>query len=103
MTEHDVLIVGSGHGGAQAAISLRQGRLEGSIAIATAETDLTMSGRPYKRTTWRKAGFRRMLIRPELFWSDRSVELLHGRHVTNIDPSEYSVSTPPANGSATVG
>jgi 2-polyprenyl-6-methoxyphenol hydroxylase-like FAD-dependent oxidoreductase len=58
MTEHDVLIVGSGHRGAHVAISLRQAGFEGSIAIATAETDLAMSDRPRKRTTWRKAGFR---------------------------------------------
>ena len=58
MIEHDVLIVGSGHRSAHVAISLRQAVFEGSIAIATAETDLDMSDRPCKRTTWRKAGFR---------------------------------------------
>ncbi|CAN1513067.1 FAD/NAD(P)-binding domain containing protein [Sphingomonadaceae bacterium] len=33
MKQYDVLIVGGGHGGAQAAIALRQAKFEGSIAI----------------------------------------------------------------------
>ena len=62
---HDVLIVGSGHGGAQAAIALRQGGFSGSIAIAGAEAEL-----PYERPPLSKdylAGekpFERLLIRP---------------------------------------
>ena len=41
---HDVLIVGAGHGGAQAAIALRQLGFAGSVAIAGAEPDP-----PYER------------------------------------------------------
>ena len=36
MPQYDVLIVGGGHGGAQAAISLRQAKFEGSIGIINA-------------------------------------------------------------------
>jgi len=36
----DILIVGAGHGGAQAAIALRQNGYEGLIAIVGEEPDL---------------------------------------------------------------
>ena len=61
----DVVIVGAGHGGAQAAIALRQQGYAGSIAIVGGEPDL-----PYERPPLSKdylAGektFERMLIRP---------------------------------------
>jgi 3-phenylpropionate/trans-cinnamate dioxygenase ferredoxin reductase subunit len=41
---YDVLIVGAGHGGAQAAVSLRQKKFAGSIGVIGAEPDL-----PYER------------------------------------------------------
>jgi 3-phenylpropionate/trans-cinnamate dioxygenase ferredoxin reductase subunit len=36
----DVLIVGAGHGGAQAAIALRQRKFEGSIAMIGEEPEI---------------------------------------------------------------
>jgi len=41
---HDILIVGAGHAGAQAAIQLRQLKFAGSIGLVTEEPDL-----PYER------------------------------------------------------
>jgi 3-phenylpropionate/trans-cinnamate dioxygenase ferredoxin reductase subunit len=41
---YDVLIVGSGHGGAQAALTLRQKGLAGSLRIVTEDVDP-----PYER------------------------------------------------------
>ena len=61
----DVLIVGAGHGGAQAAISLRQLGFSGSIGIVGNEPEL-----PYERPPLSKeyfAGeksFERIRIRP---------------------------------------
>ena len=68
MLQYDVLIVGGGHGGAQAAIALRQAKFEGSIAIVSAEKEY-----PYERPPLSKdylAGektFERIMIRPEKF------------------------------------
>lgn len=65
---HDVLIVGGGHAGAQAAIALRQAKFDGSIAIVGAE-----DGYPYERPPLSKeylAGeknFERILLRPRSF------------------------------------
>jgi len=83
---YDVLIVGAGHGGAQAAIALRQLGFEGTVAIAGAEPDP-----PYERPPLSKdylAGekeYQRLLIRPPAFWTERGVALLPGRTVTAVD------------------
>jgi len=88
MTHYDVLIVGGGHGGAQAAIALRQQGFAGSVAIVGGEADP-----PYERPPLSKdylAGekaFERMLIRPLAFWAERDIALLLGRPVAAIDPA----------------
>ncbi|MBU3078201.1 FAD-dependent oxidoreductase [Sphingomonas sp. XMGL2] len=98
---YDVLIVGAGHGGAQAALALRQAKFAGSIAIVGDEPEP-----PYERPPLSKdylAGdkpFERILIRPAGFWGERDVALLLGRRVTAIDPEARRVTT--ADG-ATIG
>ncbi len=95
----DVLIVGGGHGGAQAAIALRQHGFAGSVAILTDEPHP-----PYERPPLSKeylAGekeFERLLIRPETFWAERQIELLLGEQVVALDPAAKTVTT--ANGTA---
>jgi len=84
----DVGIIGAGHGGAQAAIQLRQLGFAGSIALIGAEADL-----PYERPPLSKdylAGerdFERMLIRPEAFWEERSIALIRGARIAAVDPA----------------
>jgi 3-phenylpropionate/trans-cinnamate dioxygenase ferredoxin reductase subunit len=91
---YDVLIVGAGHGGAQAAIALRQGKFAGTIAIIGDEPEL-----PYERPPLSKeylAGdkpFERILIRQPLFWEERDVAMLLGRRVASVDPVAHSVAT----------
>jgi 3-phenylpropionate/trans-cinnamate dioxygenase ferredoxin reductase subunit len=88
MTQADVVIVGTGHGGAQAAIALRQHGFDGSIL---------MIGRdavpPYERPPLSKeylAGekpFERILIRPAEFWAERGIELMLETGVAKVDPA----------------
>jgi len=90
----DVLIVGAGHGGAQAAIALRQNKFAGSIGMIGDEPEL-----PYERPPLSKeylAGdkpFERILIRPATFWDERQVVILSGRRVTVVDPQAHEVVT----------
>jgi 3-phenylpropionate/trans-cinnamate dioxygenase ferredoxin reductase subunit len=92
--QFDVVIVGAGHGGAQAAIALRQAKFAGSIALIGDEPDL-----PYERPPLSKeylAGekpFERILIRPESFWRDRAIELALGHAVTAVDSVAHQVTT----------
>ena len=88
MSSADLVIVGTGHGGTQAAIALRQNGFEGSILMLGRDTVP-----PYERPPLSKeylAGekpFERMLVRPEAFWADRQIELQLGAAVTKIDPA----------------
>ena len=89
---YDVLIVGAGHGGAQAAIALRQAKYEGSIALLGDEPDL-----PYERPPLSKEylsgekPFERLLIRPAAFWAEREIALLPGRRVVEVEPGAHRV------------
>lgn len=88
MSLYDVLIVGAGHAGAQAAISLRQSGFEGSIGMIGDEKDP-----PYERPPLSKeyfAGdkpFERILIRPAAFWEERNIDMLLGKRVKSVDPA----------------
>jgi 3-phenylpropionate/trans-cinnamate dioxygenase ferredoxin reductase component len=91
---YDVLIVGAGHGGAQAAIMLRQLKFEGSIAIIGDEPEI-----PYERPPLSKdyfAGekeFERILIRPARFWDEREIAMLLSKRVASVDPTARTVTT----------
>ena len=89
----DVAIVGAGHGGAQAAIQLRQLGFDGKIGLIGAEPEL-----PYERPPLSKdylAGeksFERMAIRPAAFWAERRIDLVAGVRIDRIDPGARIVS-----------
>lgn len=90
----DIVIVGGGHAGAQAAIALRQAKYEGSIAIISDETDY-----PYERPPLSKEYFagekplERLLIRPVAFWAERAITMLLGTRVVAVDPKDHSITT----------
>lgn len=93
MEQFDVVIVGSGHGGAQAAIALRQaGHAEPILMVSRDRCP------PYERPPLSKeylAGekpFERILIRPEQFWGERNVTLRLGANVETVDPGAHSLS-----------
>jgi 3-phenylpropionate/trans-cinnamate dioxygenase ferredoxin reductase component len=88
----DVVIVGTGHGGAQAAIALRQHDFEGSILMIGRD-----DAPPYERPPLSKEylagdkGFERIMIRPEKFWAEKGIDLKLGAAVTAIDPQARTV------------
>jgi len=90
---YEILIVGGGHGGAQAAIALRQAKYEGSIGVVNAEPEY-----PYERPPLSKdyfAGdkaFERIMIRPATFWTERGVDMLLGSRVEAVDPTAHNVT-----------
>ncbi len=91
---YDVLIVGAGHGGAQAAVALRGNGFTGTIAMIGDEPDL-----PYERPPLSKEflsgdkSFERLLIRPPRFWDERAIAMLLGRRVVRVDADAHMVET----------
>ena len=94
MDSADIVIVGSGHGAAQAAIALRQAGHDAPILMIS--RDRTP---PYERPPLSKdylAGekpLERILIRPESFWGERDVELRLGTNVAEVDWLAHEVVT----------
>jgi 3-phenylpropionate/trans-cinnamate dioxygenase ferredoxin reductase subunit len=91
--DHDVLIVGGGHGGAYAAMALRRAGFQGSVAIVSKESDP-----PYERPPLSKdylAGEReldRLYIRPPSFWAEHGIELLLRREIVSVDPASHHLA-----------
>ena len=90
---YDILIVGAGHAGAQAAIALRQQKYDGTIALLGNE-----KYPPYERPPLSKeylAGdkpFERILLRPESFWGEREIDLLTGCRVAKVHAADRKVT-----------
>ncbi|WP_294354153.1 FAD-dependent oxidoreductase [uncultured Sphingomonas sp.] len=94
MTTYDVLIVGAGHGGAQAAVALRQHGFQGTVGMFGDEPEP-----PYERPPLSKEymsgerPFDRMLLRPPAFWSNKGVDVVTGAPVTRVRKDEKVAET----------
>jgi 3-phenylpropionate/trans-cinnamate dioxygenase ferredoxin reductase subunit len=90
----DVLIVGAGHGGAQAAIALRQQGFAGSLALLGKEPHL-----PYERPPLSKEylalqkPFERIVLRTQGFWQERGIALQLDCEVVQVDATQHWVET----------
>ena len=90
----NVIIVGAGHAGAQAAIALSAQKFDGSIAIFGDEPDF-----PYERPPLSKEyfsgekSFDRILLRPPSFWQDRQISMYLGERISSVDPILQTVTT----------
>jgi 3-phenylpropionate/trans-cinnamate dioxygenase ferredoxin reductase subunit len=93
MNHADVIIVGTGHGGAQAAIALRQNGFEGSIILLGREKDP-----PYERPPLSKEylsgekPFERIQIRPTTFWAEKDIDLRLGNYVNAVDWMDHKLT-----------
>lgn len=90
----DTVIVGSGHGGAEAAIALHQLKYSGSVALITREAHL-----PYERPPLSKnymagtAAFDDILIRPAGFWQEAGTEFFLNKDIVHIDPQAKQLTS----------
>ena len=92
-SESSVLIVGGGHGGAQAALALRQHGFAGHVTIIGRENEPPYERPPLsKEYLAREKPFERLYIRPAQLWADKNVDLELGRTVTALDPVAKTVT-----------
>ena len=90
---YDAIIVGSGHGGAQAGIALRQQGFEGSILMIGREALAPYERPPLsKEYLAREKAFERILIRPISFWAEKQIELKLGSSVTAVDAAAHKIA-----------
>lgn len=87
MSKNGVVIIGSGHGGVQAAASLREEGYDGRVMLIGEEAELPYHKPPLSKTFIKDAEAKPQILRAEAFYSGASIELLLGETVRNIDPS----------------
>jgi len=93
MRKADVIIVGAGHGGAQACVALRQLGFEGSILMIGRENEPPYERPPLsKEYMAREKEFERLYIRPAQFWADKNIELMLGEEVVSVDPAAQTLA-----------
>ncbi len=92
MSNSNVIIVGAGHGGAQAAVVLRQTGFEGRITLIGRESEPPYERPPLsKEYLAQEKEFDRLYIRPPHFWAEKGIELKLGVEVTAIDAAAKTV------------
>ena len=90
----DIAIVGAGHGGAQAAIALRQNGFAGSIGLIGDEPDPPYERPPLSKEYLAKdKSFDRILIRPAEFWRTKEVTLVLGTRIASFDAAAHILTT----------
>lgn len=93
MEHADVIVVGAGHAGAQAAISLRQNRFHGSISLIGREPEIPYERPPLSKDYLsREKSWDRICIRPREFWSEKEIAMRLGAEVVAIDPDRHLVT-----------
>ena len=87
MESADIVIVGAGHGGAQAGLALRQHGFTGSIAMIGREAEPPYERPPLsKEYLARDKPFERLYIRPPQLWAEKGIRMELSREVLAVDP-----------------
>lgn len=92
MSVSQIVIIGGGQAGAQAAVSLRLGGYEGAIALVSEEAEI-----PYQRPPLSKAYMKgemakeRLLLKPRDWYADNNIELHLGAVVERLDRTSAHV------------
>ena len=91
LSEDGIVIIGGGHGGSQAAASLRSGGYAGPLTLITAEPDVPYQRPPLSKAFLKDPGHDLLPLRPASFYEKNAIDLRLGTGVTAIDPRSASV------------
>ena len=87
------IIVGAGHGGAQAALSLRQLSYAAPIIMIGRESEPPYERPPLsKEYLAQEKPFERLYIRPPEMWAEKGIDLRLSTEVTAVDPAAQTVT-----------
>lgn len=93
MDRADVIIVGAGHGGAAAAVALRQKGFAGSILMIGRDSEPPYERPPLsKEYLAQEKPFERLYIRPPQFWPDKGIDLKLGAEVAMVDADVRTIT-----------
>lgn len=98
MSDKGIVIVGASHGGVQLAASLREKGYEGPLTMLTSEPDLPYQKPPLSKGYIKEPDPKPTPLRPEKFYTDRSIDLRLSTTATALDLSGGAVTL--ADGSA---
>src|SRR5690606_37514504 len=85
------IIIGAGHAGSQAAISLRQEGYAGEIVLINDETDIPYHTPPLSKSYLKSPEGGGLVLRPEATSRDNNIEMLFGHHVDAVSITDKTV------------
>lgn len=86
------IIIGAGHAGSQAAISLRQEGYAGEIILINDETDIPYHKPPLSKSYLKAPEGGGLVLRPESTYRDNNIEMMFGRRVDGVSLADKTVT-----------
>ncbi|MBQ0707652.1 MULTISPECIES: FAD/NAD(P)-binding oxidoreductase [unclassified Ochrobactrum] len=86
------IIIGAGHAGSQAAISLRQEGYAGEIVLINDETDIPYHKPPLSKSYLKAPQGGGLVLRPEAAYRDNNIEMLFGHRVDAVSIADKTVT-----------
>ncbi|MBC8719459.1 FAD-dependent oxidoreductase [Ochrobactrum sp. Marseille-Q0166] len=86
------IIIGAGHAGSQAAISLRQEDYAGEIVLINDEQEIPYHKPPLSKSYLKAPESGILVLRPENAYRDNNIEMLFGRSVEQVSLADKTVT-----------
>ncbi|PQZ50280.1 FAD-dependent oxidoreductase [Ochrobactrum sp. MYb15] len=86
------IIIGAGHAGSQAAVSLRQEGYTGEIVLINDELDLPYHKPPLSKSYLKAPESGVLVLRPENTYRDNNIEMIFGRRVNSVSLTDKTVT-----------
>ncbi|NKB83924.1 NAD(P)/FAD-dependent oxidoreductase [Brucella grignonensis] len=91
------IIIGAGHAGSQAAVSLRQEGYAGEIVLINDELDIPYHKPPLSKSYLKAPESGVLVLRPENTYRDNNIEMLFGRRVDSVSMAAKTVTLDDGN------
>ncbi|WP_295808576.1 FAD-dependent oxidoreductase [uncultured Nitratireductor sp.] len=91
LDEH-IIIVGAGHGGVQAAASLREEGYTGRLTLVSADPELPYHKPPLSKTFLKSPNAEPQILRAKAFYEAQDIDLLAGTKATGFSPAGHTLA-----------